>query len=169
MADSENEPVPAEKKPVPRWIWWVCGILGAAFLVQIAISIYGRPSSPAFLTRSRAEGRSIFPALKMYAADHAGRYPRTLSELVPNYISHRIAYRDPVSRRSYDWMYIQGLNETSPANWIVLASPTDQPDEDPNKLIRIVVRNVGDAEIISTDEFDAQLAEQVKAMAAKAP
>ena len=92
-----------------------------------------------------AMAKGIFPALKMYAGDHGGRYPITLQELEPDYLANfeTIRYRAPEAGRRYDWFYIQGLREDSPAHWIVLASPTDQTGTDPAHRGRIAVYNDG--------------------------
>lgn len=83
-----------------------------------------------------------FPALKMYASDHGGRYPFALAELEPDYLpsgaSQTEAYHDPDSRRRYDWIYIAGLGDTSPADWIVMASPSGQSENRTDQARRII-------------------------------
>ena len=168
MADSANEPVQEEKKPVPRWIWWVCGVFALALLCFL---FYGQPAERAIRTKNFLRGKSLFPAIKMYAHDHDGQYPRSLSELVPDYLGsvETSKYQDRDSQRRFDWFYIQSLSETSPATWIVLASPTEQISGDRERRERIVIYNSGIADILPTGKFNALFAEQMKAMAAQAP
>jgi competence protein ComGC len=66
----------------------VYGILAAFILITAAILI------PNF-TRARTQGaatscpsnlKNIGTSLEMYSVDHSGRYPKTLSELIPDYL-----------------------------------------------------------------------------------
>jgi len=113
----------------------------------------------------------FLPALKAYARDHGGQYPRLLLELEPAYLPNfgRAKYRSFESRFSYDWIYIPGLREDSPATWIVLASPTDMVKPYTSDHFRIAVFNDGHGEIIPAADFDHRLARQVKAMVAQSP
>jgi hypothetical protein len=106
----------------------------------------------------------------MYASDHSGHFPHALIELEPDYLAsiESTKYRDPNSQRNYDWFYVPGLRETSPSNWILLASPSDQLSKDRERRTRITVFCDGHAEIMPATDFNRQFAEQLKAMTATA-
>ncbi len=107
-----------------------------------------------------------FPALKMYASEHGGRYPFALGELEPDYLppgaSQTEAYRDPDSKRRYDWLYIPGLGETSPADWIVMASPSGQSANRADQAQRIILRNDGSVRFVDEAAYQRELKKQLK-------
>lgn len=113
-------------------------------------------------TRNVSLVRGLYPAIKMYAGEHGGRYPPDLLEIYPRYIStaDAVRYRDYNSGRKYDWFYVAGLTELSPAHWILVASPTEEINEDPDRRGRIVLRNDGKVEVIDADAFDRELSKQ---------
>ena len=180
MADSENEPAAVEKRPRPRWFWWVCGVLRgiwkaaftpvtreawwtryvvyglfAVIVVAVCIPVYSDGPGRSPQARSRAMTEWIFPALKMYAGDHDGRFPLTLWELVPHYVSEEVldqsAYPDERWQRRYEWLYFSGATETTPANTILLASPEIGGQR--RSQYRVIIRADGSTAFVSEEAF----------------
>lgn len=149
-----------------RWLFWLsmAGLLALAVTFPVCDGRAERSASVVNLLNAK----SIFPALKLYAGDHDGRYPMSLRELVPAYPSQehfeKAQFRDIDSDRRYEWAYVPGLIETDPANWIILASPTDQALEDAERKTRVIVRNDGSAFLASEAKLRQELAEQLAAM-----
>ena len=154
MADSENEAAPAEKKSSPRWVW-IAWSATALLLASIAIPVYSDGPSMSPLVRNRVGRTTIFLAVKMYAGDHDGRFPSSLRELVPQYLSEddfeNSAWLDTKSLRRYEWLYFPGATETSSSDTIILASPGiggKRPSE-----YRVVIRADGSGSVLFEKRF----------------
>lgn len=69
--------------------------------------------------------RQISLGLHKYARDHNKKFPKSLGELYPTYINDGSildcpAIKDRTAKSAPDYIYTQGLTESSPANEIIV-------------------------------------------------
>jgi len=87
--DTNRKTPGAEARPKktnrPGWGWWI--LLGLA-LLWISPRFLNRGYGGAdIMTACCANLKNIFTAVEMYSADHRGKFPTELSQLVPEYLS----------------------------------------------------------------------------------
>lgn len=102
-----------------------------------------------------SNGRQVLTALKAYAADHDGKYPAELQELVTAGALDSPELLTVASKPGADpapWMYDNTLTPESPGISIVLAAP-DPVKGAKGKETRAVIRNDGRAESLPEEEF----------------
>ena len=157
MADSANEAVSSPKRY--RFGIWVAIIVGIAALLSAFIfplCSYARRQQTAVFNFHC--GLQIFSALEKYAQVHAGRFPQSLQELIPQYVTEealdRLAYMDLESSNRYEWIYFPGVLQTSPPETLVLASP--RFDIEKHHTNRIVIRADGSNRFLSEKTFREQ-------------
>lgn len=92
-----------------------------AVLASIAIPVYGQAQERALRTKSLAQARGIFPALKMFAGDNDGAFPsranqledsgnsgqikdanEAFANLIPNYLANESPFGNSASRYCKD-------------------------------------------------------------------
>ncbi len=138
---------------------------------MVAVLCFGddRLTYTATAVQNLSYARVVFTAVLRYAEDHGGHRPVALLELEPRYLAEgtlaKLGYKDPSSRRAYDWLYYPGFVDQLPTGWIVLASPTAQTEKEPTRLKRLVVRYSGEALIIKEADYQRELHEQIKVLA----
>ena len=91
--------------------------------------------------------------LKLYAGDNEGKFPASLSELMPKYTSTNaiIEFTDRRTKQRTPWLYHSSHTETSPANELLLAAPVASSDKN-----RVVGFNDGTVKVIPEAEFQAR-------------
>ncbi|HYF37681.1 MAG TPA: hypothetical protein VD994_20435, partial [Prosthecobacter sp.] len=127
-----------------------------SIISSLAVPSFNMIQVQAEQTRMMANARQVGTALKMFATDNEGRYPRELGELVEEKLLEEsmLTVKDSKLGLVEMWLYDNTLTETSPGSAIVLASPL--PIMKGTKQQRIVVHNDMSVEIIAEAEFQAQ-------------
>ena len=151
---------------------WIERLLGVAIVCGFSLWMMSPVSPkgiPAVVAANHGAAIQTSVALIAFAGDHSGEYPRVLQELSPDYLPELTGYRDTLEGPKFDWFYVAGLRRSSPVDWIVFASPTDQTSANSQRHARLVITNAGSITTIPEDEFERKLAEQVKALAAQTP
>jgi hypothetical protein len=100
---------------------------GMSLLPRLAA--YRRRHSPTgSAPRPTAPSQEHRIACKLYAADHAGRYPESLQQLVPSYIpdAQLIAFPSRDGSRQLEYDYFGGT-ETDPPDAVLIRIPPEQP------------------------------------------
>ncbi|MCX6377953.1 MAG: hypothetical protein NT023_00520 [Armatimonadetes bacterium] len=117
-------PIPQKRKDA-GWIWALVGCGGLVVIVVIALTIAFTSSKKGgvgklfnSIIEASTEGEqliSVRDSLKKYRVDHKGAYPKSLSELVPNYLSqeysdylaeHKAVYLPPAPNAPPDFAVI---------------------------------------------------------------
>ncbi|MEZ0274601.1 MAG: hypothetical protein ACAH88_06830, partial [Roseimicrobium sp.] len=156
-----------ESRWKPKWTLSLVGLILAAFgtacttvglahhaawLVREDVVYFDGGRSP--VTKSISNCRQIVMALKLYASDHQGAYPLTLSELVSkDVLSHedfeRFNKAILVDGLPLPWVYLPGLNDASPGDLPVVVSPAPV-----SRSGYVVGWNDGGAMMINREEFE---------------
>ena len=103
-------------------------LIGLLLLVGVTvfIPVYGRPCPKAQRTKFLSQMKGVFPALKMYAGDHEGKFPTQLSELEPDYILppffSRLYYIEEKSGNRNEPIYFPGYTDEVPPTTILIGS-----------------------------------------------
>jgi Tfp pilus assembly major pilin PilA len=98
-------------------------IFGVAIIAAIALPVFSSVTSRAQGTKELSDMRQVMMAAKMYAIDNDGKFPDSLEQLTPNYISDPNILFTVTSSGREQFTYIPGSTEVSPAETIVLVSP----------------------------------------------
>lgn len=161
--------LPSGTRPTLKWL--KRGLLFAllVFAGLVIFLLLGPPSASGVPSVNVSHARYLFLTLKLYAKDHQGQYPPTLSALAPDYLSAeelaKWAYRDATPGHHHDWLYHAGVRDDSPAHWIVISSPyLDVPADGMKPTRRVVVRNDGSAIFMAEPKYQQTLAEQRKGL-----
>jgi hypothetical protein len=110
-------------------------------------------------TKALQDLKSVALACKLYAQDNKGRYPDTLSDLVPEHLPDDkwLFYVNPKTHERKPWCYKAGLMDISPAELFLVWSPEATPSGK-----RICVRCDASGCIISEDKFRAEMKRQTR-------
>jgi len=105
---------------------------GAALLILMFVPMCGTVSKRGAMTRNLSNAKQLATSCKLYAIEHAGRFPVHLSELVPDYVPAesyphllyaRAVQGDETFTPQFDWLYFgAGFDETHPPHMLI-ASP----------------------------------------------
>ena len=126
-----NPPTPSPAEPArnkPRGKLFRYILVGLLLLigVTIFIPVYGRPCPKAQRTKFLSQVKGVFPALKMYAGDHEGKFPSQLSDLEPDYIQppffSRLFYVEEKSGIRVEPIYFSGYTDAVPPATILIGS-----------------------------------------------
>jgi hypothetical protein len=95
-----------------------------AILAGIAAPVFGAVKERGELTKALGDVKQLGTACKIYAVDHEGNYPKTLEELVPEYLPDdtllMCRYIDPKNPVPYQYF---GGKDTDPYSKVLIASP----------------------------------------------
>ncbi len=140
---------------------------GSSALTTVStISILAGIALPAF-TKIKERGhdarvindlKQLVIALKFYAADHDGKYPDQLSELVKDGVlddETLLEYKNPETKQGQPWLYNKTLTDSSPGTSAVLAAPIKSKDGK-----RVVAFNDGSVRLVTEAEFISAWGEQ---------
>ncbi|MCB1210934.1 MAG: type II secretion system protein [Verrucomicrobiales bacterium] len=99
-----------------------------AILASIAAPVAMQVKTKAVETRNASNARQLIMALKVYAADNNGSYPPDLEALFKQDIldeSSRalLLWVHPRTGATQPWIYSPGLNDSSPADTVIISSP----------------------------------------------
>jgi Tfp pilus assembly major pilin PilA len=102
-------------------------ILPIAILAAISLPVYNKVTERAKITKELTNMRQVMLASKMYAIDHAGKFPGSLDQLLPDYLDDPRVLHTPLKPGGGDpFIYFPGHTEKSSPDAIVLASPVVQ-------------------------------------------
>lgn len=104
-------------------------LCAAALLFCLAWVLAAVVIHPRMVLRDRLHrAMSIGVACKLYAVDHAGKYPETLSELVPSYLPDAkfLAFPSRDGSHALDYEYFGGTDR-DPPDAVLLRIPREQP------------------------------------------
>ncbi len=120
-----------------------------ATLAGIALPVFAEAQIKGRLAADINQVKQMTLALNMYAADHSGKYPETLAELVKGkYADESLAeFSDPVSKQRIPWIYNNKVVESSPAGTLLIAVPASR------KGSRAAAFKDLSARIVTDDEF----------------
>lgn len=104
-------------------------VLAAVLFGIVAWPVYSGVKERAALRDTLHRAKTIALACKMYAADHSGKYPEHLADLVPSYLpdSRFIVIPSRDGKRHLDFEYFGG-SDTDPPQGLLLRVPPDRPD-----------------------------------------
>lgn len=124
-------------------------ISGVAMLAGFALPVFAEAQVKGRLTSDLVKVKQMTLALNAYAADHGGKYPETLTELVKGkYADESLAeFNDPVSKQRIPWIYNNKIVESSPAGTLLIAVPASR------KGSRAAAFKDLSARIVTDDEF----------------
>ncbi len=91
-------------------------------LAGIAVPVFAEVQLKGKETKSLSNAKQIATACKLYAIDHQGAYPKTVDELVPDYLPNRETFASPLSPGEEIAYYYFGGKDTDPAEKILLMS-----------------------------------------------
>ncbi len=118
-----------------------CALLPLIFVLAlaagIALPVFSEVKTRGLQTKSLSNAKQIALACKIYATDNQGAYPKTLDELIPDYLPDRNVFVCPLSPAlpvGYDYF---GGREDDPPDKLLLVSKAE------NKGKRIVIRVSG--------------------------
>jgi hypothetical protein len=146
------------------------GFIVALILIAIFVILAAWPSShpgiPGWRVRSMSNLRQIGLALVAHAEANNGRLPPTLLQLSPDVIDitalPNLGFRDPDSKRDYDWLYLPRPSITPlPPDAILAASPTAIPRGN-GPPERIVLHRDGSVTHMADSEFRSVIARELK-------
>ncbi|MBL9114533.1 MAG: hypothetical protein JNJ83_05960 [Verrucomicrobiaceae bacterium] len=129
-----------------------------AVMAGMALPAMNNVTYQARVTTQTNKARTVVLALKMFAADNNGTYPKTLKELLANnYLEHEsdLNHEHPQSRIAEPWVYFSGFSDSDPGSEIILLSPSAD-----HRGNRIAARNDGSVEQISEEDAQAALAKR---------
>jgi hypothetical protein len=100
--------------------------IAVALLVAtvIALPVFGRvsPKSPTIIQLSNLKQVGI--ALKTYAEEHEGKFPKLISELPTDILAAELRqFHDPSNNKAVDWLYYPGRTTDDLPSTILAASP----------------------------------------------
>ncbi len=94
-----------------------------ALLAGIALPVYGSVKARGLETKALSNAKQIAVACRQYATDHNGAFPKTLEELLPDYLQDREIFVCPFSRDADPMGYeYYGGKETDPPQNVLLVS-----------------------------------------------
>jgi len=146
------------------------GFIVALVLIGIVVILAAWPSShpgvAGWRVRSMSNLRQIGLALVAHAEANNGRLPPTLLHLSPDVIDTtalpKLGFRDPDSKRDYDWLYLPRPSITSlPPEAILAASPTAIPRKN-GPPERMVLHRDGSVTHMPDSEFQSVINKQLK-------
>lgn len=137
----------------------------AALVILIALPS-SDPGIAGWRVRSVSNLRQIGAALLAHSEANDGRLPLTLQQLSPDIIDiaalPRLGFRDPDSKRDYDWLYLPRQSIRSlPPEAILAASPTAVPHKN-GTMERIVLHRDGSITLMADSEFQRTIANELK-------
>ncbi|MDB6154574.1 MAG: hypothetical protein JWL90_3027 [Chthoniobacteraceae bacterium] len=146
-----------------RLIIFLCAPVAAAAAFFLFLPRYAATTQTAELSENMGRLKSVAAALKIYSID-MDKHPGSLRELVPDYMSNEqftaSLYRDVDSKRPYDWLYFGSLKLLPSDSKIIAASPSTQIGARQIMHHRIIARANTEVEIITEDDFIAELKAQ---------
>jgi hypothetical protein len=103
--------------------YFAAALIPIAILAGLALPVFSNVQTRGLEIKSLSNAKQIGTACKIYAMDHKGAFPKTLEELVPDYLPDRSVFICPLSGPSvpigYDYF---GGKDTDPATNVLLAS-----------------------------------------------
>jgi hypothetical protein len=102
-------------------------VLGFLLLISLpALIPNSGPKPEAKRTKFLSQMKGVFPALRMYADDHDGKFPALLTDLEPNYLAEgslaRLTFKDNTSGKFVEPVYFPGYTASTPPGTILLGS-----------------------------------------------
>ncbi len=104
-----------------RWLLVAAALLLAA---GVALPVYNTNNLKSPTTKQRERIGLVWVALQEYAGDHDGKFPQSVSELAPDFLSPEARqFRDPATGKLSDWLYYPGHTQKDPPSTILAAFP----------------------------------------------
>lgn len=142
-------------------------MIAACAILLVAPSL-AQDSPPKALVKEMRKLQEIGMALRSYAEDSDGEFPKALSDLLGIYFNlpsyKTLLFSDPKTQQAEDWLYFSGFKIDDDPKIILAASPIPAVEKN-GKPARIVLYVDLSATIISQSEFE----KTVKAQAARPP
>ncbi len=142
----------------------VSSITTLAVLSSLAVPAFNKVQAQASQQQVINHGKQLVIAIKVYAADHDGKYPAKLKQLISTGILDKPELLTVVEKKGKEglpWLYDRSLTDSSDGDRIVLAAPfTIKGSAD--KETRVVVRNDGSGAEIPEEEFQEAKGEELK-------
>ena len=104
-----------------------------AILAGIALPVFGEVKLRGTQTKSLSNAKQIGTACLIYATDNDGAFPKTLDQLVPDYLPDRALFIDPLGPgmpMGYEYF---GGKESDPADKVLLINKT--PDRRGRRVV----------------------------------
>jgi hypothetical protein len=137
----------------------VLKLIGAIVVIGgLAAFLFVRGTSwrgPTTFLMNRSRARDLATVCEKHAKEHGGNFPTSLMSVDPpiQEFSSDWQYRDPDSKRLYDWLYFPGATTADGAKRLILASPTASTNKDQNKSERIVAFADAHAEVWPESQY----------------
>jgi hypothetical protein len=154
-----------EPGPAPWWVSWLSALLCAAVVAALAIFPMLSPTAvKGQQTMQLARAKHMALLLKLYAGDHEGVYPASLSDKTfQDWIDssgNRQAYnrsryfQDPATGKDMDWLYYKGHKDSDFLSEPLLASPVPMGEK---KDRRVVVLMDNSAALENETKFQQEI------------
>jgi hypothetical protein len=145
---------------------FIVALIAIAILVILLAWPSGHPGIAGSRVRSISNLRQIGLALLAHAEANGGRLPPTLQQLSPDVIDitalRKLGFRDPDSKRDYDWLYLPRQSIRSlPPEAILASSPTAVPHKN-GTTERIVLHRDGSVTLMSDSDFQRVIENELK-------
>ena len=107
-------------------VGYVFIVLFAVILAGIALPVFNAVSERGRAAKSLGQAQQIGLACKMYAADNDGRFPKTLDELVPTYLSDKRLFICPLDsgKSPMGYEYFGGTENDDPHKILLQSNVT---------------------------------------------
>jgi hypothetical protein len=155
------------------WLWAAISV-ALLFVFSICVPVFTGVSERSPQTRHLCNAKQVALCCKTYAQDNEGRFPKSLLDLLPDYLSDdKVLYywtdgAIPKNSERYDtdefntafravrklWHYRAGVTEKTPADWFLLWSVESWNGR------RIFVRCDASGGIMREEEFRAEMKRQ---------
>lgn len=142
----------------------VSSITTLAVLSSLAVPAINKAQAQASQTQVLNHGKQVAIAIKTYAADHDGKYPPKLKQLVSTGVlenAELLTVAEKKGKEGLPWLYDRSLTDSSDGDSILLAAPFSIKGSS-GKETRVVIRNDGSAAEIDEEEFEGAKGEELK-------
>jgi hypothetical protein len=121
------------------------------------------------MTKNLSNAKQLGLGVQLYAADHDGRFPFHLSELIPDYIPAEAwpqllfvaeKVKDTAGPPEYDWLYFGAFASEQERPRILIASPRAVNVKGKNR--RVVIHGGISGVIAFEEEYQADLAKMIE-------
>ncbi|MEA3211118.1 MAG: hypothetical protein QOE70_4175 [Chthoniobacter sp.] len=146
---------------------WATLVVVVVLVGLFAWPAYG-PGVPSVVFRNLSYAKQLGLAAKLYAADHQGRYPVHLSEVMPDYLPadawKKMLFEPMMTSQTtaparYDWIYFGAFTDENKPPRILIASP--QAITDSGKSRRVVINGNISGEIMDEGRYQEELRQTI--------
>ncbi len=130
IANQPDGILAAANASIPAGSSTMTAVSAAAVLAGLAVPAFSSARMKAVEASDMSNLKQASLALKLYALDNDGNYPKALSDLVPKYTATDaiLTYTDHRTKQRTPWLYRTALTDTSDGSEILIATPVASPD-----------------------------------------